>query len=353
MFSKDNFSHKLQGLLDDVGGKLRHNTQLAQSAVKQMLENGSNSYQAVAVVATLNGLFGDSLLAKNHKLAQRMRLRDQKQDLTLTTDALAEQLPHASSRILLCVHGWCMSDVQWTRKGVDHGRAFEQFGYTPVYLKYNTGRHISENGEDFAFLLDQLIQAWPCEVKELVLLGHSMGGLVSRSACFYAEKHQLSWRDKVNTLVTLGSPHNGAPLAKIACWLDAQIDETPSLKIFSSMADIRSNGSRDLSRGVIHHQAWQDSPQVTLPHIPLPQGVSCYAAASCLGVDINDEKNRLLGDGLVPVASAMGESRGALPRLGFPVDNIWVGGGISHLGLLNHPQVFHQVQSWVLVNSPD
>ncbi|MGF1832332.1 alpha/beta hydrolase [Photobacterium sanguinicancri] len=353
MFSKDNFSKKFQGLMNEVNERLKQNTELAQSTIKQFVENGGSSYPAAAVMATLNGLFGDTLLEKKHRFAQRMSIRDQKQDLVLEKSQLVRQLPDAQSRIILCVHGWCMSDVQWTRKGVDHGRQFEKFGYTPLYLRYNTGRHISENGEDFSYFLEQLISEWPCEVKELVLLGHSMGGLVSRSACYYASQHQHTWLKSLTTLVTLGSPHNGAPLAKLACWLDAQIEDTPSLKVFSSIADVRSNGSRDLSRGVIFHEAWRDGQQGVFPHIHLPLHVNFFAAASCLGHDIEDEKNRLLGDGLVPVSSALGEARGYITRLDFPLDNLWVAGGISHLGLLNHPQVLHQVQSWVLVNSPD
>ncbi len=353
MFSKDNFSKKFQSLLDDVNTRLKQNTELAQTSIKNLLENGGSSYPAAAVVATLNGLFGDTLLEKKHRFAQRMSIRDQKQDLVLEKSQLERQLSDVQPRIILCVHGWCMSDVQWTRKGVDHGRQLAQFGYTPVYLRYNTGRHISENGEDFSHFLEQLITEWPCEVKELVLLGHSMGGLVSRSACHYAQQHDHSWLSALTTLVTLGSPHNGAPLAKLACWLDAQIDDTPSLKAFASIADVRSNGSRDLSRGVIFHEAWRDGQQGVFSHIPLPPNVKCFAAASCLGSDIHDEKNRLLGDGLVPVASALGEARGHISRLGFPLDNLWVAGGISHLGLLNDPQVVQQVQSWILVNSPD
>ena len=55
-----------------------------------------------------------------------------------------------------------------------------------LYLRYNTGRHVSENGRDWRTLLDAARARWPVEVHEIALIGHSMGGLVARSACHYA-----------------------------------------------------------------------------------------------------------------------------------------------------------------------
>jgi triacylglycerol esterase/lipase EstA (alpha/beta hydrolase family) len=61
-------------------------------------------------------------------------------------------------------------------------------GFTPVYLRYNTGLHISHNGQTLAELLNRLHVLWPAAaeepLKETVLVGHSMGGLVAR-ACHY------------------------------------------------------------------------------------------------------------------------------------------------------------------------
>ena len=78
------------------------------------------------------------------------------------------------------------------------------------HVRYNTGLHVSENGRGLARLLDEMVEEWPCQLEELVLIGHSMGGLVARSACHYG----ASWTDRVRHVFCLGSPHLGADLEK-------------------------------------------------------------------------------------------------------------------------------------------
>ncbi len=60
---------------------------------------------------------------------------------------------------------------------------------TPVYLRYNTGLPVGRNGADLAWLLDDLVAAWPVPVRSIALVGHSMGGLVVRAA-FHAAAHR-------------------------------------------------------------------------------------------------------------------------------------------------------------------
>ena len=95
-----------------------------------------------------------------------------------------------------------MSDLQWTRDGHDHGAALARdLAYTPVYLHYNSGLHVSVNGRVFAEQLESLVQRWPVPLTELVLIGHSMGGLVARSACHYAAVARHQWLQRVDKLV--------------------------------------------------------------------------------------------------------------------------------------------------------
>ena len=109
-----------------------------------------------------------------------------------------------------------MNDLQWTTGGCNHADVLaKELGYTPVYLHYNTGLHTSINGQQFATLLTQLLDAWPQPVKDLTLLAHSMGGLVSRSACHVAEQTNMTWRSKLKNIVSLGTPHHGAPLERV------------------------------------------------------------------------------------------------------------------------------------------
>ncbi|MCW8327683.1 GPI inositol-deacylase [Photobacterium sp. SDRW27] len=356
MISRNNLNQKFQTLMDDLSSMVAENRVVAKDKLGDFIEHGLPPVQSDAVIATLNGLLGDYLVQRDSRFKMEMAFRDQQQTLSLDVDKLNQQLPACSDRIVLCVHGWCMNDVQWKRKEHDHGRSLEKFGYTPVYLRYNTGQHISVNGEQFSLMLDQLISSWPCKVKELVIIGHSMGGLVTRSACYYAQQHQLNWLSVLRTFVTLGTPHNGAPLAQLACWIDDRVAEAPYLKMLNKLSDIRSSGTKDLSKGFIRHSDWEtkvnsvsDEPSRPL----LPDGVVCCAIASCLGQNLDDDKNLKLGDGLVPVSSALGESTCEQEALNYQKENTWVGVGINHLDLLTHPQVTGKLEQWVLGNTFD
>jgi pimeloyl-ACP methyl ester carboxylesterase len=155
-------------------------------------------------LAALNGVLGDHLADTANPLALKMQFR------------LRNMPQNSGGRIVVLIHGLCMSDLQWTRRDHDHGAALARdFGYTPVYLSYNSGLHISTNGRALAESLEALITQWPAPVEDFVIIGHSMGGLVARSACHYGEEADHLWRRKLRKLVFLGTPHHGAPLERI------------------------------------------------------------------------------------------------------------------------------------------
>lgn len=363
MISKNNLSQKIKSLKDDISTKVHENSVLAKWRVIDFFEHGLPAGQGDALLATLNGMVGDYLLKKNSRFALPMVFTDQHQTLSDQAEILKQQLPQATDRIVLCVHGWCMADRGWNRKGHDHGQQLISAGYTPLYLRYNTGNHISLNGEEFAFRLEKLLQTWPLEVKELVIIGHSMGGLVTRSACHYADVNQLNWLASLRTFITLGTPHNGAPLARFASWFDDQVLVTPQLKFLQKVGEIRSSGTKDLSLGFVQHQDWLQHDSKSEPgkntdqaqggplfhqRPRLPSGVESYAVATCLGKNLQDENNRRLGDGLVPVNSALGESKTGYMALNYLESHKWIGASINHLDLLSDPQVSAKVKQWVL-----
>jgi len=108
-----------------------------------------------------------------------------------------------------------LNDRHWHRDGHDHGAALARdLGYTPLYLHYNTGLHISTNGRAFADLLQMLVAEWPAPLEELVIIGHSMGGLVSRSACYYGAFNGHDWLRHLRKLIFLGTPHHGTPMER-------------------------------------------------------------------------------------------------------------------------------------------
>ena len=152
-----------------------------------------------AVIAALNGVVGDYLVATGNPLAIPMRLRHQGQYLPIEAESLSAIIQKPSARLVVLVHGLCLSDQNWNRKGHDHGVALERdLGYTPIYLHYNTGLHISDNGREFAEMLDALVANWPAPVEELAIVGHSMGGLVARSAYHYGSAAGHDWTRRLN-----------------------------------------------------------------------------------------------------------------------------------------------------------
>ena len=181
-----------------------------------------------AIVAALNGVLGDYLVTTGNPLATPMELRHAGHALTLEREALAVALPAAGGRLAVLVHGLCMNDLQWQRDGHDHGAALARdLGYTPVYLRYNSGLHVSINGRAFGQQLGRLIEAWPQPLQHVVVIGHSMGGLVARSALHYATQAQQPWVPRLDDLFFLGTPHHGAPLERAGHWVDLVLGATP------------------------------------------------------------------------------------------------------------------------------
>jgi len=204
-----------------------------------------------AVLSALNGAFGDTLARSRNPLALNMTFRRRGRDLSITPESLAEAYPNAKSRLAVFVHGLCETDDAWKLGAVRHipyGHRMEiELGYSPLYLRYNTGRHISENGRELAGVLEDLVAAWPTEVHEVVLIGHSTGGLVSRSACHYGADSKCV--AKVRHVFTLGTPHRGAPLEQVTNAASAALARLPETRPLARALNLRSSGIKDLRYG--------------------------------------------------------------------------------------------------------
>ncbi len=309
--------------------------------------------ERAAIVAALNGVLGDYMAATANPLATKMSFRREGRPLPRDAAALAGALPAAGSELLVLTHGLCMGDRQWLRESHDHGAALARdLGFTPVYLNYNSGLHISINGREFAGQLESLLAAWPQPVERLVLLGHSMGGLLARSALHHAALAGHTWPARLSDLVFLGSPHFGAPLERAGNWVDVLLGATPYTAPFARLGKVRSAGITDLRHGYLVDEDWVGRDRFARVTdrrhpVPLPEGVRCFTAAATLGKQGGDLKDRLLGDGLVPLDSALGRHRDPARSLVFPEDRQWVGYGMSHLDLLNSPEVYAQVLGWL------
>ena len=295
-----------------------------------------------ALLAAVNGVLGDRLAASANPLAIPMSLR---------RDAAALVPGGASGRILVLAHGLCMNDLQWQRDGVDHGTTLaRERGYTPVYLRYNSGLHISVNGRALAQQLEALLASWPVAVQEIVILGHSMGGLVARSAYHAGAQEGHRWPAKLSKLVFLGTPHHGAPLERGGNWVHLLTGRNAYSAPFARLATIRSAGITDLRHGSVLDDDWEGqdrfAPDAALPRfLPLPPGVRCHAIAATIGKREGDLADRLLaGDGLVPLASAQG--RHADPARCLALESV-VLYQTNHMQLLSSPEVAAHLLKWL------
>jgi hypothetical protein len=339
----------VRGVSHVVGGSVDALLGWLEPAVKDPAV-GLATPEREALLAGLNGVLGDHLAATGSPLATPMALRVEGRPLMLERAALANALPAATGRVLVLVHGLCMNDLQWQRAGHDHGAFLaREAGWTPVHLHYNTGLNIARNGEQLAALLDTLAANWPQPITRLALLGHSMGGLVARSAVYSAQQAGRPWAAQLTELVCLGSPHHGAPLERAGHGVDLLLNATPYSAPFARLARLRSAGITDLRHGRLLASDGATAERRT--PVPLPAGVRCFALAASLGRDGGERRHRvthnLVGDGLVPLPSALGQHADAKFDLGFPADRQWVGHGIGHLDLLSSLEVAGQLRRWL------
>mgnify|MGYP001580965255 CR=1 FL=1 len=312
-----------------------------------------SSIEREAVLAALNGVLGDHIAVSGNPLAIPMRLRRGGQPLGLTSQALAAAIPRPGGRILLLVHGLCMNDLRWRRRGHDHGAALAaDAGFTQLYLHYNSGLHVSINGRALAGLIENLLHAWPVPVQELVIIGHSMGGLVARSACHYGRLAGHAWLQPLGKMVFLGTPHHGAPLERGGNWVDVLLGASPYSAAFARLGKIRSAGITDLRFGSLADEDWEHRDRFarskdTRLAVPLPEAVQCYAIGACIAKSAGRLRGQLLGDGIVPLRSALGQHANPRLNLAIPQSRKWVGYGMHHLDLLDRREVYERIHQWV------
>lgn len=309
------------------------------------------SLKREVAISMLNGVLGDYLLERQNPLAVIMQLR--RDGKALSDVALRNLIEKSDGKILLMVHGLCMNDLQWQVDEHDHGiELARELGYEPIYLHYNTGRHISENGRDFAALLEYLVTLSP-QPLSLSILAHSMGGLVSRSAFHYGDEARHTWLAQVNKMVFLGTPHHGSTLEKGGNLIDVLLASNPYSLPFAKLGKMRSAGITDLRYGSIIDEDWQGKDRFSYARdargsLALPNGVHCYTVAAVKGKQSTIVGDRLVGDGLVNIDSALGRHNDNLLHLTFPEHHQWIGRDMNHMDLLYHPDVYRKIRNWLL-----
>jgi pimeloyl-ACP methyl ester carboxylesterase len=310
-------------------------------------------------LAALNGLYGDRVSVRGRRLALGMSIRRAGEDVDLTDAGVAAAFPDATSRLAVFVHGLFCDDDAWRRfplRGGSAGRRTyaerlqDELCLTPVMVRYNTGLRVSQNGRELAGLLDDLLSRWPTPVEEIVLVGHSMGGLVARSACHYGEQDRRRWPDAVRHVFSLGSPHLGADLEKgvnVLSWAFGQLPET---RVLRSFLNARSVGIKDMRYGACVDEDWRtcEDPDEFLrdrcTEVPCLADAHYYFIGATV---LNGPVGSVLGDLLVRIPSASGRGTGRGRRIPFEADNGRELTGLTHMDLLNHPVVYEQMRKWI------
>ena len=358
-FNKGNIDRWQGGITGRIYGTVRQAMQL----VGNNIATGLRLYNHISkpkkvqplpknlrrLVNILNGVMGDHLVTHDNPLAVSMVLHD-------TSNRVPSEI--LSGRVIVLCHGLCMSHLSWQISGEENLATALEKGIpksTVLYLNYNTGRRISSNGRSFAKVLQNLVEDNP-DITQIDLIGHSMGGLVSRSALFYGKEQGFGWVKRVGNLVTLGSPHHGASLEQIGNFVQDKIGKLPFAGSLAKLGDLRSAGIIDLRYGSIRDADWKSlEGRSVLPAefrhpTRLPLHVNTYlVAAALIETHYENKTTSLLGDGLVSVESALGEYTEE-HTLAVPEGHKAIFYGVNHMNLIYNPRVHQQVIAWLLDN---
>jgi pimeloyl-ACP methyl ester carboxylesterase len=307
-------------------------------------------------LGALNGAVGDALARDHRSLSLELTIRRRGREVVTDSAGLAAAYPDATPRLAVFVHGLCETEAAWhlgARPGYGW-RLRDELGYTPLDVRYNTGLHVSDNGRRLAQVLEHVVRAWPVEVEEIALIGHSMGGLVARSACYYAEAENHAWAEHVRHVFCLGTPHLGAPLEKAANLFGWALGRLPETRPFADVVNLRSAGIKDLRYGSCVEDDWCDcDPDEFLrdrcKEVPFLPNATYYFVGATLARRAEGPYASVVGDLLVRYPSASGYGRKR--RIPFEIENGTHIGGITHFHLLNHPAVYDQIRTW-LVRGP-
>ena len=293
---------------------------------------------ATRMHGALNGVFGDHLAATDNRLAIAMTLRHAGAVLNLDGDSLSSALPLAGRRVCVFVHGLACDESSWQPRAaassavsaVDFGRQLRaDLGYTPLYLRYNSGLPISRNGGELAALLERLIAAWPHADSELIIIGHSMGGLVAIAACEQAAAAGMRWPQATRLLICLGAPQLGSPLERLGHLVTMALQVSTVTQPLARIATARSQGIQDLRQG----------PGVAQAH-PAAGHIAYRFLGGSLAEDVEHRFGRLLGDGLVTLGSATAQA------VAGDVQTATLG-KLGHMALLTDARVYRQIVEWV------
>lgn len=347
------------GIVTSVYGAISGGMRISSGTLRTLGAHGfghrlERSERGRLTMAVINGLIGDELRMLDDPQAIRIGIRMHGEDVPATRFPLKQAFPEATGHLAVFLHGLCESDESWKQRTASVGsnyasRIAAETDGTPVMVRYNTGLHVSENGQHLDALLEQLVQVWPEPVTRITLIGHSMGGLVARAATNYGTAANALWPKLATDIVCLGTPHTGARLEKVAHIGSRILNFWPTTKPFGGILDARSAGIVDLRHGYISKDEWEGqdlTSQWGLDRIAAAPLVHAeyHFVASTLGATRNHPYSAVLGDLMVHFSSATGVGRHGPVVEGAHFEYV---PGINHFWLLNHPQIGDWIVGWL------
>jgi pimeloyl-ACP methyl ester carboxylesterase len=300
------------------------------------------------VVSAVNGLIGDKLVADGSPLAIEIGVRRNGRDVELTPDGLAAAYPQASDALVVFLHGLCETEDYWARRSRPKredgtstrsygARLEDDEGWSPVFVRANTGLSINETGVALSSLLTRLVEDWPTDVRRIALVGHSMGALIARAACAVSLAPGMShgeepWTERVTDIVTLGAPHTGSPVERSIARGIRLAAHAPELMPLARVFEQRSVGVLDLHDGMPEDAAAVPNAKYHLVAATLSRSPRSPVAAT-------------IGDYLVQYRSAVGLLPGGVEM--FPGADVLHVPGADHFDLLNHDDVYAALRGWL------
>lgn len=291
--------------------------------------------------AAVNGLIGDRLRDEGSRFCFDMGVRVAGRDIALDRAGVAAAYPDATDKLVVFVHGLSENEAYWNRAARprrevadrrSYGDRLVEDDWTPVFLRVNTGLPIAENGVAMAALMDRLVESWPGDVRRVAIVGHSMGGLITRAACAVTTDRETPWTDLVTDVVCLGTPHLGAPLERVVHKGVNALGRIPEAAPFGRLLEYRSTGILDLAHGLAEDVQNLPNARYRLVSATLTRSPQSVTSAT-------------IGDYLVPYASALGRRRDGEEM--FPGAETLHVPYADHFDLLNHDTVFEQVRAWL------
>ncbi|MFT5132540.1 MAG: triacylglycerol lipase [Gammaproteobacteria bacterium] len=325
-----------------------HNIDLSRSLKSDRLSLG---------VTALNGLMGEKLQKSNNPLAVNMGFFHRNRPLALTRAQFEATEQPVTDKLVVFLHGLASNEQMWAFPSSEDQQTRDSYGsllmhelgFTPLYVRYNSGLRISYNGQLLAALLEELLQVYPEPVKELVLIGHSLGGLLIRSACHYGRQSGLDWTAIMSKAFYIGTPHHGVPWEALTAGFFRRmaVSESSLAQSISALHESRSPALRDIVNISLIDEHWQEDKTQT--PIPWFEGAEHYFIAGSINRNPNHVVSHAFGDVLVPIGSAQSRSalHGHLPVPPNLDQNSVIVPGVKHIALAQHPRVYRHLADWL------